>query len=75
MSPEMVEVLKLVQGGGSVALVLAVFFIYKAADRLARIEKALEILMIYLQSMVRTDPERFPAGFGEMVRDIRKEKA
>lgn len=39
------EILELLRGGGNVALVVCVYFIYKAAERLARIEKMLEIVI------------------------------
>lgn len=39
------EFLTLLQGGGNVALGIAVYFIYKAANRLSRIEKMLEIVI------------------------------
>lgn len=40
------EILSLLQGGGNAALLVAVYFIYKAANRLSRIEKMLEILLM-----------------------------
>ena len=43
MDPTIIELL---QGGGNIALVVAVFFIYKAADRLSRIEKMLELVLM-----------------------------
>lgn len=39
------EVFKLVQGGGNVALLACVYFIYRAGVQLARIEKALDELI------------------------------
>lgn len=49
------------QGGGNVALGIAVYFIYKAANRLSRIEKMLEILLLrgHLKIIV---PELSPEG-------------
>jgi hypothetical protein len=42
---EMANILAALQGGGSAALIVSVIFIYKAADRLSRIEKALDAYM------------------------------
>lgn len=42
MDPSFADVLTAIQGGGNVALGFACFFIYKASERLARIEKALD---------------------------------
>lgn len=39
------EIAELVNGGGNIATLVAVYFIFKAADRLARIEKALSKYM------------------------------
>jgi hypothetical protein len=39
---EVTDVLKMVEGGGNVAFVVCTFFFYKASERLARIEKALD---------------------------------
>ena len=39
---ELSELMTAVQGGGNVALGFCAFFIYKASERLARIEKALD---------------------------------
>lgn len=39
------EIAQLVSGGGNVALLVCSVFIYKAADRLARIETALMLLL------------------------------
>lgn len=39
---ELTNVLTALQGGGNAALIVSVYFIFKAAERLARIEKALE---------------------------------
>lgn len=39
---DLTNVLTALQGGGNAALIVCVYFIFKAADRLARIEKALE---------------------------------
>lgn len=38
-------VLDTIQGGGNLALVACAIFIYRAAERLARIEKALDKFM------------------------------
>ena len=40
------ELLTILQGGGSLALVVSVFFIMRAAERLTRIEKMLQIVLI-----------------------------
>jgi hypothetical protein len=42
---EIKDLLAVVQGGGNLALVVCSFFIYKASERLARIEKALQKYM------------------------------
>lgn len=42
---DLTNVLTALQGGGNAALIVCVYFIYKAAERLARIEKALEKYM------------------------------
>lgn len=42
---EITELLNLVQGGGNVALCICTYFIYRASERLARIEKALDKYM------------------------------
>lgn len=39
------DLFALVQGGGNLALMVCTFFIYKASERLARIEKALQKYM------------------------------
>lgn len=39
---ELPELLKIIQGGGNLALVVCCYFIWKASERLARIEKALD---------------------------------
>lgn len=39
---EISDVMTAVQGGGNLALALCTVFIYKASERLARIEKALD---------------------------------
>jgi hypothetical protein len=39
---EISDVLSIVQGGGNISLVICTYFIYKASERLARIEKALD---------------------------------
>lgn len=41
---EMEEIYKLLQGGGTPALLICTFFIYKLEARLARIEKAFEMI-------------------------------
>lgn len=43
---ELTEILKVIQGGGNVALCMCAFFIYRATERLARIEKALEKYLV-----------------------------
>lgn len=40
------EMLQLIQGGGNVALCVCAVFIYRASERLARIEKALDKYMV-----------------------------
>lgn len=42
---ELKELLTLLQGGGNVALCVCAVFIYRASERLARIEKALDKYM------------------------------
>lgn len=42
---EIKDIVAIANGGGNVALVLCCYFIYKAAERLARIEKALQKYM------------------------------
>jgi hypothetical protein len=42
METSFADIMTAVQGGGNVALVFCTFFIYKASERLARIEKALD---------------------------------
>lgn len=39
---EIKDFLAIVQGGGNLSLVVCSYFIYKASERLARIEKALD---------------------------------
>jgi len=39
---ELSDMLSIVQGGGNLSLVVCTYFIYKASERLARIEKALD---------------------------------
>lgn len=39
------SVWELLQGGGNVALVVACYFIFKAEQRLSRIEKALDLFL------------------------------
>lgn len=40
---EIVELFKLLQGGGNLALIISAYWIYRAETRLARIEGALNI--------------------------------
>lgn len=42
---EFKEVVSLLNSGGNVALLVCCYFIYKASERLARIEKALQAYM------------------------------
>lgn len=42
MDTSFTDVMNAVQGGGNIALGFCAFFIYKASERLARIEKALD---------------------------------
>lgn len=39
------DIVKIIDGGGNLALCLCTFFIYRATERLARIEKALQNYM------------------------------
>lgn len=43
---ELKELVTVLQGGGSLALVVSVFFIMRAAERLTRIEKMLQIILM-----------------------------
>ena len=45
MTDDVAKIVTALQGGGNAALIVAVYFIYQAADRLSRIEKALEQYM------------------------------
>jgi hypothetical protein len=42
---ELKTILTLIQGGGSAGLIVSTYFIYRASERLARIEKALQKYM------------------------------
>ncbi len=42
MEPSFADIMNAIQGGGNVALAFCAWFIYKASERLARIEKALD---------------------------------
>lgn len=42
---ELKDLLTAVQGGGNIALLICAWFIYRTADRLSRIEKALDKYM------------------------------
>lgn len=42
MDASLTDVMSVIQGGGNVALAFCALFIYKASERLARIEKALD---------------------------------
>lgn len=42
---ELKDIASLVNSGGSAALLICTYFIYKASERLARIEKALQAYM------------------------------
>jgi len=42
MDPSVTDVMNAIQSGGNVALLACAWFIYKASERLARIEKALD---------------------------------
>jgi hypothetical protein len=42
---ELKDIVQILNGGGNLALVLSTYFIYKATERLARIEKALQKYM------------------------------
>lgn len=39
------EIVQIINGGGNLALCLCAYFIFKATERLARIEKALQAYM------------------------------
>jgi hypothetical protein len=39
---ELTDISEIIQGGGNLSLVLSTYFIFKATERLARIEKALD---------------------------------
>ena len=39
---EITDALQMIQGGGNIALCVCTVFIYRASERLARIEKALD---------------------------------
>lgn len=39
------DIVKIIDGGGNLALCLCAYFIFKATERLARIEKALQKYM------------------------------
>lgn len=45
MEADMASWLNVIQGGGNLALCVSAYFIVKASERLARIEKALERYM------------------------------
>lgn len=45
MEPDFSEFAKILQSGGNAALMISVYFIYKAAHRLSRIELMLEIII------------------------------
>ncbi len=42
MEPSFTDVMSVIQSGGNMAVAVAAFFFYKASERLARIEKALD---------------------------------
>lgn len=42
---DIADILQIVNGGGNLALCVCAVFIYRASDRLARIEKALQKYM------------------------------
>jgi hypothetical protein len=50
---EAVEIMQLIQGGGTPALVICAYFIWKLETRLARIEKAFEIAAQHLTVIVK----------------------
>ncbi len=50
---EITEVIQLIQGGGTPALVICAYFIWKLETRLARIEKAFEIAAQHLTVIVK----------------------
>lgn len=45
---EFAEIMTVVQGGGTPALIICTYFIYKLEARLARIEKAFEMFAQHL---------------------------
>lgn len=54
---EAVEVLQLLQGGGTPALVVCAYFIWKLEARLARIEKAFEMIAQQLTVQIKEQPK------------------
>lgn len=51
---EINELLKLATAGGNIAMLISVYFIMKASERLARIEKALSLYMEETTQRMRT---------------------
>lgn len=53
MDVDPIAIAQVLNGGGNAALVLCSFFIYRASERLARIEKALDLYLKQLQQESR----------------------
>jgi len=51
------ELIELLQGGGNIALITCVYFIYKAAHRLSRVEIMLELLIKHIYPHANIPPE------------------
>lgn len=51
------EIVQLLQSGGTPALVIVVYFIWKLESRLARIEKAFEMVMQRITVSVKDQPQ------------------
>jgi hypothetical protein len=54
---ELPEIVSWVQGGGTPALIVCTYFIYKLEARLARIEKAFEMIAQQLQIQIQEAPK------------------
>lgn len=51
---EMTDVVQILQGGGTPALIICCYFIYRLEARLARIEKAFEMVAQHLMPKEKT---------------------
>lgn len=47
------DIMQIIQGGGTPALVICAYFIWKLEARLARIEKAFEMVAQHVTTMVK----------------------